>query len=148
MIRPEFVDSVLSSYLLRRNVECLSPHIDDLIPGSKQTMTVRSYSYKWSAHVSHLSTHGTMKKTPGPLAPPLTSRPSRKMTALSNSWTTLTTRRRERGRVTRIRRREMTVRSLEQSTGPPLSQSWFVKVDVTNDNIFSLSLGLSFPCLL
>ena len=34
------------------------------------------------------SMHGIMKKRPGPLAPPDLSRPNRKTTALSYSWTT------------------------------------------------------------
>ena len=35
-----------------------------------------------------MSTHGRMKNTPGPLAPPVRRRPSLKMTARSYSWTT------------------------------------------------------------
>ena len=35
---------------------------------------------------SYTSTQGITKKTPGPLAPPVSSLPSRKMTALSYSW--------------------------------------------------------------
>ena len=36
----------------------------------------------------NLSIQGTMKKIPGPLAPPFLKRPSRKITALSYSFTT------------------------------------------------------------
>ena len=36
--------------------------------------------------ISTMSTQGMMKKTPGPLAPPDSSRPRRNMTALSYSW--------------------------------------------------------------
>ncbi len=36
----------------------------------------------------NLSIQGTMKKIPGPLAPPFLRRPSRKITALSYSFTT------------------------------------------------------------
>ena len=38
--------------------------------------------------VLHLSIQGTMKNMPGPLAPPFLRRPSRKITALSYSFTT------------------------------------------------------------
>ena len=60
------------------------------------------------------STQGITKKTPGPLAPPERSRPSRNMTALSYSWTTLITRQREKGRVAMTRRREQRTRRLAQ----------------------------------
>ena len=50
------------------------------------------------------------KKTPGPLAPPVSSLPSLKMTALSYSWTTFTTKKREKGRVVVRRMTEQTVR--------------------------------------
>ena len=52
-----------------------------------------------------------MKKTPGPLAPPVSSRPSLKMTALSYSWTTFTMKNREKGMVEMMTRTETTVRS-------------------------------------
>ena len=69
------------------------------------------------------------KKTPGPRAPPVSSRPSLKMTALSYSckfgdisssdedqptWTTFTTKKRDSGRVTMIRKRENIVRAKAQ----------------------------------
>ena len=79
--------------------------------------------------ISTMSTQGTMKKTPGPRAPPDNRRPSRNMTALSYSlkhyinalsnvtkckiytWTTFTTKSRENGRVTKISSTEqMTIR--------------------------------------
>ena len=71
-----------------------------------------------------MSTQGMIKKTPGPLAPPDSSRPSLNMTALSYSlmvlvgnnyslallptWTTFTTKKREKGRVIMMRRMEQT----------------------------------------
>ena len=73
------------------------------------------------------------KKTPGPQAPPVSSRPSLKMTALSYSckfgdisssdedqptWTTFTTKKRDSGRVTMIRKREKIVRARAQTPGP------------------------------
>ena len=36
----------------------------------------------------YVSMHGTIKKSPGPLAPPDFRRPRRNITALSYSWTT------------------------------------------------------------
>ena len=50
------------------------------------------------------------KNTPGPLAPPDTSLPSLKMTALSYSWTTLTAKKRLKGRVVIINTTENTFR--------------------------------------
>ena len=61
---------------------------------------------------------GMTKKTPGPEAPPVSSRPSLKMTALSYSWTTLIVKRRERGRVPRMMRTLAMVRRNEQRPGP------------------------------
>ena len=58
------------------------------------------------------------KNTPGPLAPPVSSLPSLKMTALSYSWTTLTVKRRLRGRVPRMMRTEAMVMRKEQTPGP------------------------------
>ena len=81
-----------------------------------------------------------MKNTPGPRAPPVSSRPSLKMTALSYSWsragaerseslpwpgltwTTLTTVRREKGRVVASRRTEIAVRKKAKMFGPSCSQ--------------------------
>ena len=59
-----------------------------------------------------------MKNTPGPRAPPVTNLPSLKMTALSYSWTTFTTKKRERGREMRMRRTEVRVIMWEQRPGP------------------------------
>ena len=73
-----------------------------------------------------------MKKTPGPLAPPLRSLPSLKMTALSysllvfdqqdllhftysNTCTTFTTKNKESGKVAAMRSREHPVRKMEKS---------------------------------
>ena len=67
---------------------------------------------------SYESTQGMMKKTPGPLAPPDKSLPSRKMTDLSYSWTTLTTKKSERGRETTTKRREPRVKKFAKSPGP------------------------------
>ena len=50
------------------------------------------------------------KKTPGPRAPPDTSLPSLKITALSYSWTTLTAKMREKGSVVMISTTENTLR--------------------------------------
>ena len=72
--------------------------------------------------ISYLSTHGTTKKTPGPLAPPAKSLPSLKITALSNSWTTFTTKIRERGRVMRMMMIAMTVNNRVHAIGAFLSQ--------------------------
>ena len=58
------------------------------------------------------------KKTPGPRAPPVSSRPSLKMTALSYSWTTFTTNMRLRGRVATINISENMVRARAQIPGP------------------------------
>ena len=77
--------------------------------------------------ISNTSTQGMMKKTPGPRAPSDNRSPSRKMTPLSYSWnkscqkiihsitfttwTTFTTNRRERGKVTKMKKTEkMTIR--------------------------------------
>ena len=54
---------------------------------------------------------GITKKTPGPLALPVSILPSLKTTALSYSWTTFTTQARERGKVMQMRRRDMKVRT-------------------------------------
>ena len=58
------------------------------------------------------------KKTPGPLAPPVTSLPSLKMTALSYSWTTFTMKKRENGRVPMMRRQEKTFNNSANRLGP------------------------------
>ena len=58
------------------------------------------------------------KKRPGPLAPRERSRPSRKTTALSYSWTTLTVTQSEKGRVTRTSIKETKVRNIAQIPGP------------------------------
>ena len=58
------------------------------------------------------------KKTPGPLAPPATSRPSLKMTALSYSWTTLTAKKRLKGSVVIISITEKTLRRWAKKSGP------------------------------
>ena len=42
--------------------------------------------WAWWLAFSYTSTQGMTKKTPGPLVPPVSSRPRRKMTALSYSW--------------------------------------------------------------
>ena len=52
--------------------------------GTKQTLA----SINYQSMVLHLSIQGTMKNMPGPLAPPFLRRPSRKITALSYSFTT------------------------------------------------------------
>ena len=59
-----------------------------------------------------------MKNTPGPRAPPVRRRPSLKMTALSYSWTTLTTKMRLRGKVATISIKEKMVRAMAQMPGP------------------------------
>ena len=46
---------------------------------------------------------GTMKKIPGPTGPPDLTRPSRKMTALSYSWTILMQKNSENGNVSTMR---------------------------------------------
>ena len=46
---------------------------------------------------------GTMKKSPGPTGPPDLTRPSRKMTALSYSWTILMQKNSENGNVSTMR---------------------------------------------
>merc|ERR550532_1885426 len=62
---------------------------------------------------SKTSTQGMIKKTPGPRAPPVRSRPRRKMTARSYSCTTLMTTMRLRGREAIISKREPMVSSRE-----------------------------------
>ena len=74
-----------------------------------------------------MSTQGITKKTPGPLAPPANSLPSLKITALSYSWTTLTTKKREKGRKRMMRKQEKRVRSLEHTPGPS-SQSTTLEI--------------------
>ena len=105
-----------------------------------------------------------MKKIPGPLAPPARSLPSRNMTDLSYSWTTstnifhqtldnlfcikvktlhyvhgstLTQKKREKGRVRRTRRRENIARRRAQHPGPATSAEYKIK-----------SLRYSFLCQL
>jgi len=65
---------------------------------------------------------GRSRKLPGPLDPPWSSRPSRNITALSYSCTTLKQTQREKGIVTRTRAHEIIVRSSPQSP-TPLSDS-------------------------
>lgn len=60
---------------------------------------------------------GMMKNIPGPLDPPRTNRPSLKMTARSYSCTTLTQKKREKGRKTTITTTEMTVSRKEHKPG-------------------------------
>ena len=62
---------------------------------------------------SYVSTHGIMKNTPGPRAPPDRRRPSRKITALSYSWITLIQKNIEMGKVHTMRRMEMMVKKTE-----------------------------------
>ena len=83
---------------------------------------------------SYTSTQGMTKKTPGPLAPPVNSLPSLKMTALSYSWTTLTTKKREKGRKRTIRKIEKHVSSLEHNPGPS-SQSELNNVTEDSKNL-------------
>ena len=70
-----------------------------------------------------------MKKTPGPLAPPESSLPSLKMTALSYSWTTFTTKRRERGRETTMSISDPIVMMRAQIPGPS-SQTEITSLEV------------------
>ena len=70
-----------------------------------------------------------MKKTPGPLAPPVSSRPSLKMTALSYSWTTFTTNRRESGRETTMSISDPIVMMRAQIPGPS-SQTEITSLEV------------------
>ena len=56
---------------------------------------------------------GMTKKTPGPLALPVSILPSLKTTARSYSWTTFTTQNRDMGKVRQIRRREMKVKACD-----------------------------------
>merc|ERR550517_714981 len=62
-----------------------------------------------------------MKKIPGPLAPPLTRRPSRKITALSYSCTTLTHIYKEKGSLARTRSSDKNAIKRAQRPGPPTS---------------------------
>lgn len=62
-----------------------------------------------------------MKKIPGPLAPPLRSRPSLKITTLSYSCTTLMQKKSDRGKVKRTRMSESAVRKMAHTfVGSPL----------------------------
>lgn len=61
----------------------------NLSPSADKFMTI-DFTSEWEFHVS-------MTDLPGPLAPPDRSRPSRKMTARSYSWTTLKHTKRENG---------------------------------------------------
>ena len=67
---------------------------------------------------SYTSTQGMTKKTPGPRAPPVSSLPSLKMTALSYSWTTFTTKIKLSGSVATINIKENMVRARAQIPGP------------------------------
>lgn len=53
--------------------------------------------------------HGMMKNIPGPFEHPFVRRPRRKMTARSNSCTTFTQKKSEKGKVTMIRKQDNTV---------------------------------------
>ena len=82
------------------------------------------------------STQGTMKKMPGPRAPPLSSRPSRKMTTRSYSCTTLTAKQSDTGSVMKIRMMEQKVMRYAQMPGPSshaarreTMESWILTVD-------------------
>ena len=89
-----------------------------------------------------------MKKTPGPLAPPDSSLPSLKMTALSYSCTTLTTNISDRGRVIKIRRTEIIVRRWAHSPGPSeQSKALFCFCDETSSFIWHLSEYLGESCV-
>ena len=55
---------------------------------------------------------GIMKKMPGPLAPPLSRRPRRKMTTRSYSCTTLMQKNRESGKVAITKSNEKAVRKM------------------------------------
>ena len=68
--------------------------------------------------LTYISMQGITKKTPGPEAPPDRSLPSLKMTARSYSWTTLTVKRRDRGKVTMIRSTEARVSRFAHTPGP------------------------------
>merc|ERR1719203_2653604 len=72
------------------------------------------------------SIHGSTKKIPGPLDPPCRRRPSRNITALSYSCTTLKQTQREKGSVTRTRPHEIIVRSRPHRP-TPLSDSSVVQ---------------------
>ena len=65
-----------------------------------------------------MSTQGMTKNTPGPLAPPVKSLPSLKITALSYSWTTLTTKSIDSGSVMIMKKSERTVIASAQRPGP------------------------------
>ena len=70
-------------------------------------------SYVWVLRsiFSYTSMQGMTKKTPGPLALPVSILPSLNTTARSYSWTTFTTQNRDMGKVRQIRRREMKVKA-------------------------------------
>lgn len=57
---------------------------------------------------------GMMKKIPGPLAPPLSKRPSLKMTTRSYSCTTLMQKKSDSGKVKRTSSKEKAVRNMAQ----------------------------------
>ena len=82
------------------------------------------------------STQGTMKKMPGPRAPPVSRRPSRKMTTRSYSCTTLTAKQSDTGSVMKIRMMEQKVMRYAQMPGPSshaarreTMESWILTVD-------------------
>ena len=118
----------------------------DSIHGSTKKMPAMQSKAKDRSHYSGSSIHThlvyTYRKLPGPLDPPWSSRPSRNMTALSYSCTTLKQTQREKGIVTRTRAHEIIVRSSPQSP-TPLSDSSAVTRNRTTLVISFLSLSTS-----
>ena len=82
------------------------------------------------------------KKTPGPLAPPDTSLPSLKMTALSYSWTTLTAKKRLKGSVVISSITEKTLRRWANKSGPS-SHAAFINESQKNRNFLIRTLRQS-----
>ena len=71
-----------------------------------------------------VSKHGTMKNIPGPTVPLRLTRPRRKSTARSYSWTIRTQKMREIGKVTMMRKMEMNqVSPLTQEVAQPPSSA-------------------------
>merc|ERR1719203_1105933 len=87
------------------------------------------------------SIHGSTKKIPGPLDPPCRRRPSRNITALSYSCTTLKQTQREKGSVTRTRPHEIIVRSRPHRP-TPLSDSSALPSDLLTSLAFMLRQSL------
>jgi len=86
-----------------------------------------------------------MKKMPGPRAPPLSKRPSLKMTTRSYSCTTLTAKQREKGSVTSTRIMEKKVSKCAHKPGPS-SQAACGKERGKKKRIFmGLALKMAFP---